>query len=49
MDNVAQVQRHWTNEFGTPPTQATITRLCDQFVTDQCRIMQRTHGKDVTV
>jgi hypothetical protein len=48
-ENVAQVQRHLRNEFGTPPTQAAITRLCDQFVTKQCRVTQRADVRDVTV
>jgi len=34
MESVVEVQRRWTNEFGTPPpTRVTITRSRDKFET----------------
>jgi hypothetical protein len=33
-ENVTEVQRRWRNEFGTPPTQVTVTKISDKFEVD---------------
>jgi hypothetical protein len=35
MWNVTEAQRHWRNEFGTPPpTRLTVTKIHDKFEVD---------------
>jgi hypothetical protein len=33
-ENVTEVQRRWKNEFGTPPTRVTVTKIRDKFEVD---------------
>ena len=47
MENVAEVQRHWRNYFGTQATHAPITRLCDHEIMWNANLMQQSNFIDV--
>jgi hypothetical protein len=33
-ENLNEVQQHWRNEFGPPPTRVTVTQVCVEFWAD---------------